>query len=165
MPVSGVLQIECFMIIFVGISTLIGNQYLVPSNQIKGYTSSVIMGALINGVLVVPLTIWKQAQGAAFSIVIAEATVALFQLWMIRKQIRLNELFFESWKYVVASTVMTAVLLPVTQHLPASILGVLVEIIIGAVIYGCSLQLLHPVFVIKLERQIKQTLRGVKFKL
>ena len=57
-PVSSLLMIESVIIILVGISNATGVQYLLPTNQLVPFTTSVILGAIGN--IILNIALWGQ---------------------------------------------------------------------------------------------------------
>ncbi|MCE6034817.1 polysaccharide biosynthesis C-terminal domain-containing protein, partial [Levilactobacillus brevis] len=86
-PVADLLVIESAVIVLVGISNAVGVQYLLPTNQLKTFTASVVFGALVNIVLNLPLILLIQSNGAMVATVLSELLVTVYQLIKVRKQL------------------------------------------------------------------------------
>lgn len=88
-----VLQIAVFMMLPMAISNVLANQYMVPLNKINLYTKSVILGAMFNLAVEIPLIMVNMAAGAALASVLSEATVASIQIFYCRKDFAFREYF------------------------------------------------------------------------
>lgn len=88
--------IEAVVILLIAWSNAIGTQYLLPTKQTRAYTMSVVLGAVVNIVINIPLiTLWG-AVGAAIATVLSEMTVTAYQLWIVHKQVVTNKLFADT---------------------------------------------------------------------
>uniref|UniRef100_UPI002610859B polysaccharide biosynthesis C-terminal domain-containing protein n=1 Tax=uncultured Brachyspira sp. TaxID=221953 RepID=UPI002610859B len=67
--------------------------------QNKSYTVSVIIGAIVNLMLNIPLIIYLGTVGASIATVISEMSVTVYQLFIIHKQLNLHTLFSDLSKY------------------------------------------------------------------
>ena len=76
--VAILLKIFSWIVIPIGISSVIGLPYLITINKIKPYTISVIVGAIINIILNIVLMPKMYSIGAAISSLIAEIIVASY---------------------------------------------------------------------------------------
>lgn len=92
-PVSSLLMIESVIIILVGISNATGVQYLLPTNQLVPFTTSVILGAIGNIILNIPLILLYGGNGAMVATVLSEFLVTGYQVYKIKGQLSLNGLF------------------------------------------------------------------------
>jgi len=72
------------IIIFIGWSTVIGTQYLVPTKRLNEFTLSVTIGALANVLLNFWLIYVAGVNGAAVATTISEFLVIGYQLYVTR---------------------------------------------------------------------------------
>ncbi|MFC0233346.1 flippase [Vagococcus entomophilus] len=108
-PVVLILQIIAPVILFIAWGTILGNQILLPMNQIKKYTMAVIAGAglnLLSNFLFIPLF---KANGAAVSTVLSEMIVASIMLYHAKNSIRKTELIKHVSLYGFMAFVMGAI--------------------------------------------------------
>ncbi|WP_418611259.1 polysaccharide biosynthesis C-terminal domain-containing protein [Levilactobacillus brevis] len=138
-----IIMIESVVIWLIAWSNAIGTQYLLPTNQSKAYSISVILGAAINLLCNIPLIVLWGALGASIATVISEATVTSYQLWAIRRQVDFHKLFFETYKYFLSGLLMFIVVIYINKLLPPSWLILIVEITIGIIVYVISLFILR----------------------
>ena len=89
------------------------------------------------------------AVGAPIATVAAELSVTLYQLFVVRKQIQINLLFSDFWKYLFSSTVMFIVVYGLNVSMPMSIINLIVQIVEGMIIYLGMLLVLQPKLVVE----------------
>lgn len=142
-PVGPSMMIESIVILIIAWSNVLGVQYLLPIHQQKHFTISVTLGAIVNLILNVPLIKYGGLYGAMWSTVISEISVTAYQLWSVRYLLSFKELFSDSWKYLISGLLMFLPVFWMNQHLKASWLMLCLEIIVGALIYGIMVILLH----------------------
>ena len=134
-PVGLAMMIESIMILMIAWSNAIGVQYLLPLNKNREFTWSVTLGAIVNIILNFPLIELWGLNGAMVATVASEVTVTLYQLWVIRKIASYRSLFHGSWKYLISSLLMFIVVFTINRFAKDTWLMLLVEILVGAVIY------------------------------
>lgn len=136
--VGPALLMESPVIYFAGISTILGAQYLVPTYQTKAYSMSLILGALgsiISNFILIPLF---HLYGAIMSTVIAEIIVYIYQLHIIKStnQLNMKKLFDDSVKYLLAGICMFIGVFLLDRKLSSAIISIVIEVILGIIIYG-----------------------------
>ena len=150
-PVSSLLMIESVIIILVGISNATGVQYLLPTNQLVPFTTSVILGAIGNIILNIPLILLYGGNGAMVATVLSEFLVTGYQVYKIKGQLSLNGLFRETWKYLVAAVIMgCSVRIFVYTLSLSNVVGLLGAAMYGILVYSIGLLLLKPHVLIKM---------------
>lgn len=127
------------VIIFIGMSTITGTQYLLPLGRQKEYTLSVIAGAVINFILNIIFISIFGSVGAAIGTLIAEFAVMGVQLYFIRKEFSLLGIFKQAIKYTLFGLIMFIVVILLSNILSVSIVSTFVEIFVGAIVYGLLL--------------------------
>lgn len=143
-PVGPATMIESIVIILIAWSNTIGQQYLVPTNQIKYYTISVVLGACFNFVAnFVFINAWG-LKGAMWSTVASELVVTLYQMWAVRKQVQLAKMFTNTFKYLIAGIVMFVPVYLMNIKLHTSILTLGLEVLVGVIIYVVMILILKP---------------------
>lgn len=160
-PVGPAMMVEALIIVFIGWSNVIGTQYLLPTDQVKQFTISVTVGAVVNIILNVPFIYLFGLMGAIWATVISEFAVTAYQLWVVRKQLELKKLFVNFWKYLIAGIVMFIPVYwleilwkPETLGLH-DLLLVGFEVIIGILVYGIILLILKPTILNKVDKILK----------
>lgn len=146
------------LIIIIGLSGVIGLQYLIPLGKDNLFSISVGGGAFVNFGLNILLIIFIQSYGAAVASVIAELTVLIVQLIFVRKVFSLKLIFKYSYKYIISGIIMFGLLFPVSLLLPNSMKTTLILMITGITIYFVLLLLLK-------DELFCDTLKKLKLKL
>lgn len=143
-PVGRAIMIESIIIVIIGWSNVIGVQYLLPTNRVKEYTSSVILGAVVNVVLNYPLMSLWGLNGAMVSTIISELTVTMYQFWSVRKLIDFRIMFKNFPKYLIAGIIMFIPVFKINITVRTSIPSILLEVLLGMGIYVGLQVLLKP---------------------
>lgn len=135
--VGPAMMLESPVIYFASVSTVLGGQFLIPTHQVKPYTVSLILGAIISVICNVTLIPSLRLYGAILSTVFAEVGILFCQLYIIKssKQLSIEKLFFGSIKYFCAGFVMFIVVFSLDRYLSLSIWSIFVEVILGIIIY------------------------------
>ena len=159
------LCILSFLILSIGISNVIGVQFLIPTNRQNLLTLSVLIGALVNFILNIILIRVYQSIGAAISSIIAEATVTFVQIYLVRKEFSLKDVFGSSWRYLISGVIMLGMLIHLGDILTPTIMHTSVMIISGAIVYFALLFVFRDYFFIdnvkNITSKMKKKLRGV----
>ncbi len=137
------ISILSLVIIFIGWSNVLGTQYLLPTNQTRYYTMSVVCGAITNLILNFPLIINFGVFGAVISTVLSEFTVTMVQIILARKTLQISALFNGKWKYMVSAILMFGVVRWVHILLPGRLIYFGFEILLGVLIYLAMLYTLR----------------------
>lgn len=142
--------------VIIGISNVIGVQYLVPTNQQNVLTVSVLLGAAVNILLNTVLIPYYQSLGAAIATVIAEFCVTVVQIGYIRCKISIKIFEKKYYKYVFSSLIMVCLLMYLSQRV-SGIYGVLTLLFSGISVYFFILLLLREENIINQLRRIKNS--------
>ena len=123
------------IIIIIGISNVIGKQYLLPTKQQGAYTVSIVSGALVNFVLNFILIRKFDAIGASVATVLAELAVTLVQCWFVRKQLHLWKCLRSFFRYLLFGIVMFAIVRVCDRILPSGVISLVVMVVVGVLVY------------------------------
>ena len=157
--VISLLEILSFLILAIGINNVTGMQYLIPTKRQNTFTFTVIIGAIVNFVLNFILIRYYQSIGAAIASVIAETTIAIVQLIIVRKELNCKKIIFSGWKYVLAGGVMLTIVKLLAMRFTPSIMHTAILIISGAFIYVIVLVILRDSFFVN---NCKSILKKIK---
>ena len=160
-PVGMAVCLEAIVIVLIGWSNVIGQQYLLPTNKIKIYTGSVVSGAIVNLILNLPFIYLWGLHGAVFATICSEIVVTGYQIWHVRNNLSLKKMFINVPKYALASLTMFIVVNRICAMFNLtstfkSILAIASEIILGTIIYGGMLLLMKPTILNKLGIIVKK---------
>ncbi len=130
-----VITAEAPIIILIAWSTVIGRQYLMPVQRMREYTTSVTLGAIINVIANFPLILMFGTVGTAIATVISEAAVTLYQIWTVQSTLSVRRMFSGQWKYLLSGGIMFGIVRFLVNFWSMTVLHIIVEVIIGAVVY------------------------------
>ena len=133
--VAPLIRIISPIIVIIGISNIIGVQYLLPTKQQTKYTISVIIGAIVNFILnIVFINLWKSI-GASIATLIAELTVTITQIILIHKEIEFKKIPKLIYKYIIAVIIMFIINMLIKQFINNNVISILVQVITSSFIY------------------------------
>ena len=148
------------IVIFVSITNLIGNRYLIITGREKLFTKTVVIGSIIN-VIVNYLLIPKYLSvGAVIGSIFAEGIVLVLQFSFIRNEIDMKRIYINTIKYFLSSIIMLLIILFINNLLNPSIISSIIEVIAGFLVYIIMLILLKEDYIInnlynELKKQFK----------
>ena len=154
------LRIISPILIFIGMSNVIGIQYLLPTKKQTEYTASVISGAAVNFIANLILIPKLGAVGASIGTVIAELTTTAAQLYFIRKDFQISKILFSSFIYIFASIVMVAVCLLIGNFATVPFYKLIAQVVVGALSYGLVLVIFREPLILEFISKIKSKLRN-----
>lgn len=144
--VADLLKMLAFLILAIGINNVTGMQYLIPTGREKLFTITVLIGAGVNFCLNSILIYFFQSVGAAVASVIAESTIAIVQIIMVRKELSPLEIVKRGKNYCIAGVVMVGVLFILNRYLTSGIVNTAILVISGACSYFIVLLVLRDQF-------------------
>ena len=154
------MQVISPILLFIGLSNVIGTQYLLPTKRQKEFTISVVCGACTNFILNYILINYYQSLGASIATVFAEFIVTLIQFVLIRKIIDINKIFKISIKYFLSSVIMFFVCFGISFIKCSGIINILIQVSVGGIIYLVCLIIMKDDFVLlyllKINNRIKK---------
>lgn len=155
------MKILCPIILLIGLSNVTGTQYLLPTKRQKEYSISVVCGSIINLVMN-SILIWKLgAFGASIGTVLAEITVTCVQIFYTKREFKWKEIIKISKNYIISSVVMFVICLIIGNIIVNNVLSLLVQCLMGALVYGIMLLLLKDKFVFEILNKMKGKSRNV----
>ena len=119
----------------IGLNNVTGMQYLIPVGKQKEFTYSVILGALINFIGNTFLIPKLGSIGAIIFSVVAETTILIAQMVMIRSEIKIKDIFHNSKHCFFAGIIMFSGVFPLSLFLESNIVNTIVVVAIGVTIY------------------------------
>lgn len=148
--------------LFISLSNVIGNQYLLSVKKQKEYTISVIAGAIINVLLNLILIIKLKAMGACIATVFAELSVTLIQFYYIKNEFSIKEIIIKSKNYFIAGIVMIIGCLLVNLLSFSNIILFCIKAIIGSILYFITLLIIKDKFFVESISIIKRIFKRKK---
>lgn len=154
-----VVSVLAFTVLFLSWANVIRTQYLIPQKKDAIYIKSTALGAIANIIINILLIPSYGAVGAAIGTIFAEATVALYQTWKVRKELEINKYFKNMCMYILPGIFMYLVVIFIGRIELDSLISILLQISIGGITYvvlsGISLLLFDAQFKEKIIEIIK----------
>lgn len=145
--VSTLINVIMPIVLFIGLSNIIGTQFLLPTKRQKEYTISVVVGAVVNFIFNLFFIRMFASIGASIATVIAELAVTLVQLYFVKKEIEFTNIIKLSIKNIIASVIMAFIVYGISLMLPLKgIYLIAIKMIIGIVTYIVTLIILRDEF-------------------
>lgn len=123
------------IIIIIGISNVLGTQYLLAIGRQKEYTTSIIMAAIINFVCNFLLIGNYLSIGAAIATVLAESSALLTQIYFLKNEFDFVYVLKMAIKYLCFGLIMMTVVLFIGNILRVSIVSTFIQIFVGGIVY------------------------------
>lgn len=133
------IRIFSVLLCIVGLSSVTGVQYFIPSGKQNQFTKSVVFGLAINFCMNMLLIHGYLSIGAAIATVAGEMTVTVSQLIMVRKIFSVKKILRSSTSYLIASVLMFTVLMLVKPLVGITIWGTVILVGIGSLVYFFAL--------------------------
>ena len=147
---------ECIILIYIlaplifiiSLSNLLGTHYYTPYDLQRTSNKFLIIGAVVNVILNIPLIYFFKSRGAAIASVSAELVITILYIIFARNFFTLKEFFLCGYKYCIAGLIMFGVTFTLDYYLPGSIWYLLLEISCGISVYFVILLLLRDRFLL-----------------
>ena len=130
------------IILLMGMSNVLGTQYLLPTKRQKEYTISVGVGVLVNFVLNYILITLYSSIGACIATVLSEVVVVGMQFKFVKDEISIKEMIKSSYKYILASIIMFVACSLTKIIVSTGMASIILQVIVGVFVYGLILILL-----------------------
>ena len=151
------------IILLIGLSNVIGVQYLLPTKHQKEFARSVIYGSVVNFFLNLVLIMKFQAYGTSIATVCGELVVTVTQFYFVRHDISFLENFKSGIRYLFSAIVMFVVVVLLGKVLKLSFISTMIQIVVGGSIYIGILFLIRDKFISNIISIIlNKTVRGRK---
>lgn len=122
---------------------------MIPTGRKNIFTKTVLAGAAVNVIMNAMLIPIFKANGAAVASVVAETTIAVIQLVLVRNELDGIQVLKLLPKYLISGGVMLASLLWLNQYLKKNVLDTILMIVLGASVYLIILFFLKDKFLIE----------------
>lgn len=158
--VSILIKIISPILLLIGLSNVIGYQYLLPMKKQKQYTISVITGAITNLLVNLLLIPRFGAVGASIGTVMAEFIVTLVMLLFVKDNFKIYMLLMYFIKYLLVALIMGIICYGLSFIPLKSIYIIILQILVGSISYFGILLLLKDsiiinIFNVIIEKMIK----------
>lgn len=156
-----IMMIESPILVLIGWSNVIGVQYMLPLGKSNEFTLSVTIGAAVDIIANLFLIKLHFSIGAAISTVLAELSVTVIQVYLMRNKLPIKEMFKDLWKYLSAGLIMYIILILSNKFFVYSFILIVFRIIIGTIIYFIILLILKSNF----QNDVLKMVKGKIFNL
>ena len=153
------MNIMSALIVLSGITAVIGYQYLLPTKRQKEYTVSVFLGLVLNFILNYILINLYSSVGAAIATIISQISMCGIQIYLIRNDMSLKEILLLAYKYVIAGIIMFLVCLLIKVILGTSLKVMVLQILVGIIIYIVALLIMKDEYLNMLIYRLKLMVR------
>ena len=136
-----IMMVLSIIVLFISMSSVSGNQYLIAIDKTNILTISCCCGALINIISNLIFIPKYNAIGAAIGTIAAEITVFLIQIHYIKEIVSIKELIKYSKNYLISGIIMLVCILLI-QGQTSNIFITVIQITTGGLIYFVMLYLL-----------------------
>lgn len=160
--VKPLLCITSPIIVLIGLSNVVGTQYLLPTKRQGKFTLSVVSGAIINFTLNYFLIKSNMSIGASIATVIAELSVTTIQFILVRKEIKFSEVFKLIYKYLLVSILMFIIALPINLLPLTDLYKLILKILVSVMSYFIILILIKDKYILKVINIIKNKIKSFK---
>ena len=124
-------------ILFISIANVIRTQYLIPNEKDKEYVIATICGAIVNLIFNIILIPKLGSIGACIGTLLAEFTVMLYQIILVRKKIQICAYLKNGIRFLVTSLLMFIIVFSLNfLNIKNIILLLIIQIVVGIIIYG-----------------------------
>lgn len=141
--------------LFISWGYIIRNQYLIPNQKDKVYIYSIIAGAVINFTINMILIEKYNVIGVIIGTLIAEGVVAIWQTYAVRNEIKVFHYIKDTIPFFFSAAIMVCFVRLIGNYLGIHIYIILLEVLVGAIIYILFIALYLSIF----ERENFNTIR------
>lgn len=149
-----IMNILSTIVLFISLSSIIGNQYLLSIKKQKEFTISVIAGSVVNFILNLILIQKYKSYGASFATLFAELSVTIIQLYFIRKEFKISKILVLSKNYLISGIIMFIFCYVIDILILNNLISLIIQIFIGLIVYPLVLYLIRDSFFIETVNKI-----------
>ncbi len=156
------LQMISPILLFVSLTNVIGQQFLLPVKREKQYTISIVVGAITNACLNFILIGFYGALGATIASVIAEFMIFIIMLYYTKKDFDYKMVFVNIGKYLVFSLIMFLLCKTIEFIIKPSLTCLLLQIVLGGFTYFILLYISNDQIIKIFINKFVKIIRGNK---
>lgn len=160
-PVSLILKVTSPILIVIGLNSIIGIQYLIQVGRQKDFSICVAIGAIVNIILNIIFILLFSAVGAALASVFSEIIILCCEMYLVRKEMKINILFTNSFNYFVSGIVMFIVVYVSETFFNVGLIYSCMAILIGMLTYFITLILLKDKYFVSIIKFILHYLKKI----
>lgn len=138
-PCVNLIRVLSITVLFMAWANVLRTQYLIPKHKDKIYVVSTFVGAILNLFVNYMLIPKLYSLGAAIGTVVAEFSVLVTQILMLKNEYKATrQIVIQSW-YIIAGGLMCGIVYYLSSIFNEDILSLVVLIVIGGTIYSLSI--------------------------
>lgn len=151
------------IIVIIGISNVLGMQYLIPLKRDKEFTIAILIGAISNFTLNLILIPNYKSTGACISTVISELIVTIIMFFLVYKELNIKYQCsaLKVWKNIVSSSIMYIVVFSFGNTLSSNFINTILLIAIGGLIYYVILLWLKDEILLKISKKLYNKFKNI----
>lgn len=150
------------IIVAIGLSNVVGTQYLLPTKQQKKFTISVTIGAIVNFILnMIFIRLWESI-GASIATVLAECIVTGVQFYLIKNEFKIMDVIKIAKNYFVAGIIMCGVSCFIGVLITSDLLSLVMQVIVSASVYFGVLMILKDTMIFDGIKIVKNKINNGK---
>ena len=161
---SELIKILSPLVIIIGVSNCLGSQYYTPAGKRKFSAKIIIFGAIVNLILNLVLIPKLKSMGAAIATIFAEIVITLLYLKFCNGFYSLKMVLKSCWKKIISGIVMFISISLIDLININDILTIILQVIIGTLIYITCLIITKDMFIIESYKSIKQNIKKAYIK-
>ena len=123
------------LILIIGVSNVIGLQYLLPLKKDRKYTLAILSGAFTNLLLNLILIPFLKSFGACIATIVGEIVVTSVMLLFAKKDVTIIKSALSMWKPILSSCIMFAAVFTTQFFLTPSILNTILLVFEGIIVF------------------------------
>ena len=149
------------ILLLMGTTNVIGTQYLLPTKKQKEYTLSILAGVVVNFILnIILIKLWNSI-GASIATVASELVVLIVQLYMVRNELNVKDIFKGARNYLLSSLIMFAVCMLIKHFINVGVISIVIQVVIGGAVYIGMLLILKDENVFMFIDKIKEKINSI----
>lgn len=122
-------------LVFISWNYVIGAQYLLATNKIRIYSTSIFIAAVVSLIVNLILIPTFGVVGASISAVLSEFSIFIYQRYNTKSNFSNEELYSQIWKYFLAGSIMFIVVFALNQTQKMDMIQLIFQMSVGVVIY------------------------------
>lgn len=130
-----VVSLLSITVLFISWANVIRTQYLIPRKKDSIYIKSTLLGAGVNVIANLIFIPHYGAIGAAIGTIFAEASVAFYQTFKVRKEMNISKYFVNSSLYIIPAICMYLCIIALRNITENIMLTLLMQVILGGIAY------------------------------
>ena len=148
------------IVLLMGISNVLGNQYLLPTKRQKEYTIAEGAGVVANFIMnYIFISLWSSI-GACIATVLSQVVVDYMQFRVLKREIKFDKIIKLSYKYLLAAFIMFIACNLTKIFVNRGIASIILQVVVGVLVYGFILIRLKDEYLYMLLRKIYEKTTG-----